>query len=318
VYCDQRTISGASQSHWNPGSIRGQVQEYLDNTDRYPVQVAFYGGSFTLLPQPYQRLLLESVQEFLQKGRVQSLRLSTRPDGIEDGDLRFLRSMGVKTIELGVQSLNDRVLTAAARGHSSRQVYEAVAEIRRCGFELGLQLMPGLPKDTRKTFLRTVDQTIYLHPDFVRLYPTVVLADTPLERLYHLGRYLPLSLKKAIDWCRAGYQRFALANIPVVRMGLQPTGSLEQPGRIVAGPYHPAFGHLVKSAIWYEQISPTLALASRRSRHLVIQAQPNNLAEIRGHRNSNLERWINRYQLLSLTTAGSALAGAGSFRVTTR
>ncbi len=316
VYCDQPTISGVSQTAWRPSSLRRYVQSYLGNNGRYPVQVAFYGGSFTLLPEARQRFFLESVQQFLKQGHVHSLRLSTRPDAIEVNNVRFLQSMGVKTIELGVQSLSDTVLSASARGHSSREVYEAMLRLQQHGFEVGLQLMPGLPEDNQEIFLETVDRCIALKPGFIRLYPTVVLSSTPLERLYRSGRYQPLSLDEAVGWCKEAKKRFASAAIPVIRMGLQPTTSLEQPGSIVAGPYHPAFGQLVHAAIWNERITPALKTASHQSPRLLIHAQPHHLADIRGHRNDNIKRWLMELNLTSLETVANQHIAEGGFTVT--
>ena len=316
VYCDQPTISGASQDSWSPSSIREHVGSYLDNCSRYPVQVAFYGGSFTLLSEARQRFFLEPVQEFLKQGRVHSLRLSTRPDAIEASNLRFLQAMGVRTIELGAQSLCDSVLKAAARGHSSKEVHEAALKVQQYGFEMSLQLMPGLPRDSRETFFQTVDKTIALSPSFVRLYPTVVLSSTPLEHLYRKGRYRPLSLAQAVAWCKEAKKSFATAGIPVIRMGLQPTVTLEQPGHIVAGPYHPAFGQLVLSSIWNDRISPVLKKSSLQSQQLRIHAAPQQLADIRGHRNDNLKKWLAELNLTSLETVASDQVGTEGFRVT--
>jgi histone acetyltransferase (RNA polymerase elongator complex component) len=315
VYCDQPTITGVSQSPWNRNSIRQYVQSYLTPPNRYPVQLAFYGGSFTLLSESYQRHLLESVQEFLRQGQVHSLRLSTRPDGIEDNNLCFLRTMGVETIELGAQSLNDRVLTASARGHSSKDTVEATKRLKKHGFEVGLQLMPGLPGDSRKTFLKTVEKSVALAPSFVRIYPTIVLSSTPLERLFRSGRFRPLSLKQAVDWCKESKKRFDSASIPVIRMGLQSTVTLEKPGRIVAGPYHPALGQLVNSSIWHEKISPVLREASLKSPRLEIHGPSHQLAEIRGHQNANINGWLKELKLTSLVTVPSDHMGAGEFQV---
>ena len=315
VYCDQATISGVSHPAWSTRSIRNHVKRYLGGSSRYPVQVAFYGGSFTLLPEASQRRFLESVQHFLKRDRVDSIRLSTRPDGIETNNLRFLQSLGVKTVELGAQSLCDRVLCASARGHSSAQVYEAALLLKQHGFEWGLQLMPGLPGDSLETFCQTVEKSITLSPDFVRLYPTVVLAGTPLERLYRLGSYRPLSLPTAVAWCKEAKNRFDRAAVPIIRMGLQPTASLDRSGRIVAGPHHPAFGQLVKSAIWYDRISPALERARRRSQNLIIHAPPSDLADIRGHRNANIKEWVDTLQLASLQTTSCARTGSENFTV---
>ena len=317
VYCDQPTISGASQTAWNRHSIRQYVQSFLPlQKHRSPVQLAFYGGSFPLLSEARQRLFLESAQEFIQRGQVHSLRLSTRPDAVEDDNLRFLQAMGVDTIELGAQSFDDGVLAASARGHCSKEIYEATEKLKKRGFEVGLQLMPGLPGDNRETFLETVGKCIALAPSFVRIYPTIVLSSTPLERLLRSGRYQPLSLKAAVDWCTAGKKSFDSCSIPVIRMGLQPTTTLEEPGRIVAGPYHPAFGQLVNSAIWQERISPALRKARLKSPRLVIHTPSSQLSEIRGHHNSNINDWLEELKLTSLTTIASDQLKPGEFRVT--
>lgn len=317
VYCDQKIIADQDgQESWTPGSIRDHVKNYLGHSSRRPVEVAFYGGTFTLLPRARQALLLESVQGFVEQGLVESLRLSTRPDALDSDILDFLKSMGVKTIELGAQSLNDRVLTASGRGHTARDLELAALRVRAYGLRLGLQLMPGLPGDNRETFLLTVEKTIALQPDSVRLYPTVVLAGTPLARLYRLGRYRPLSVVEAVEWCKEAQLRFSRAGIPVIRTGLQASSSLEEPGQVLAGPYHPAFGQLVKTAIWYERISPALAKAGLGWRRVAIHAAPQEAGDIRGHGNANIKRWLTELGLESLTIVGSSRTRAGKFRIT--
>ena len=160
-----------------------------------------------------------------------------------------------------------------------------------------------------------MDKTISLKPSFVRLYPTVVLSSTPLERLYRSGRFKPLSLGHAVDWCKDAKHRFTSAGIQIIRMGLQPTVSLEQPGRIVAGPYHPAFGQLVNAAFWGAMISPILRKASFQTPRLVIHASAHQLSDIRGHRNENIKRWLEEFNLSSLETVASSQVGKEGFRV---
>jgi histone acetyltransferase (RNA polymerase elongator complex component) len=223
--------------------------------------------------------------------------------------------MGVKTVELGAQSLSDRVLAASARGHSTAEIRRAAARLRDHGFRIGFQLMPGLPADDRTTFLRTVEKSIAVRPDFVRLYPTVVLAGTPLEHLYRLGAYRSLPLLDAVDWCKEAALRFTRAGIPVVRMGLQTSPSLERPGVIVAGPYHPAFGQLVKSALWFDRISPELAKVSSVSPRPIIHLHPSELADARGHRNGNIRRWLGELRFASLTTVADPDVPPGKFRL---
>ena len=161
-----------------------------------------------------------------------------------------------------------------------------------------------------------MEKSIALAPSFVRIYPTIVLSSTPLERLLRSGRYKPLSLKEAVDWCKESKKRFDSASIPVIRMGLQPTSTLEEPGRIVAGPYHPALGQLVNSAIWHEKISPALRKASLKSARLVIHAPSHQLSDIRGHHNANINGWLKELKLTSVETVASSEINPGEFRVT--
>jgi len=315
VYCDQGSITGVTRPDWSPAALRRYVEGFLARNRHPSVEVAFYGGSFTLLPEARQALYLEAVQALLHEGRVHSLRLSTRPDAISEVNLRALRPMGVKTVELGAQSLSDRVLAASGRGHSSEDIRGAGARLRDHGFRVGLQLMPGLPADDRSAFLKTVEGSIALRPDFVRLYPTVVLAGTSLERLYRRGAYRPLPLTDAVDWCKEAALRFTRAGIPLVRMGLQTSPSLERPGVIVAGPHHPAFGQLVKSALWYDRISPELAKVSSISSPPVIYLHPYSLADARGHRNGNIERWLEEFRFASLRTVADPEVPLGEFRL---
>jgi len=318
VYCDQGTITGVTRPNWSRASLQAYVEDFLARSRRYPVEVAFYGGSFTLLPETRQASYLEAVQGFLQQGRVQSLRLSTRPDAVSAQNLRFLHAMGVRTVELGVQSLNDRVLAASARGYTNVEVFQATGLLRDYRFRVGFQLMPGLPGEDHATFLETIDESTAIRPDFVRLYPTVVLSGTLLEDLYHRGSYRPLSLPEAVGWCKEALLRFSRNSIPIIRMGLQTSPTLERPGAIVAGPHHPAFGQLVKSALWYDRISPDLAELGRRSPEPIIRVHPSDLADVRGHRNGNVSRWLTEMFLPRLKVIGSPEIPSGEFRVTSR
>ncbi len=318
VYCDQGSITGFTRPTWSPAALRRYAEGFLAGNRRPSVEVAFYGGSFTLLPETRQALYLEAVQGLLHEGRVHSLRLSTRPDAITAENLRFLRPMGVKTVELGAQSLSDRVLAASARGHSSEEIRRAAARLRGHGFRIGFQLMPGLPADDRATFLSTVEESIAVRPDFVRLYPTVVLAGTPLEHLYRRGAYRPLPLMDAVDWCKEAALRFTRAGIPLIRMGLQTSPSLERPGVIVAGPHHPAFGQLVKSALWFDRISPELAKVCSVWSRPVIHLHPSELADARGHRNGNIACWLGEFSFASLRTVADSELPPGEFRLAPR
>jgi histone acetyltransferase (RNA polymerase elongator complex component) len=222
-----------------------------------PVQVAFYGGSFTGLAMERQEELLGAAQPFLDSGRVQELRLSTRPDYVTPEIAGFLREQGVGIVELGAQSLDDRVLAASGRGHTVAQVRTAVACLKEAGLRVGLQLMLGLPGESTVTALSSGRAAAALAPDLVRLYPCLVVSGSPLAELYRQGRYQPLSLSRAVALAGRLWRIFKAQGIVVVRMGLQPSESLEE--SVLAGPYHPAFGELVLSRLFFNQVRAALS-----------------------------------------------------------
>jgi histone acetyltransferase (RNA polymerase elongator complex component) len=256
VYCDQSRIARPTSAIPTPEEIAKEVEHYLGmcarkRGDCRMVQVAFYGGSFTALPLETQEGLLRTIGPFLKEGSIHSLRISTRPDYTSPECLEILKEYKVATVELGVQSMADEVLRISLRGYGRERVQKAVGDLHREGFEVGIQLMVGLPGDSAETFAVTVEEVIQLRPHFVRLYPTVVIKGTQLERWFREGRYHPLSLEEAVSLTKEALKRFHQTHIPVIRIGLQPTPSL--PGHIVAGPYHPAFRQLVESVLMYEQ-----------------------------------------------------------------
>ena len=263
VYCDQNQLARPASALPSPEEIREEVERGLrfgarKRTQHRMVQVAFYGGTFTALSLPIQRELLTSVTPFLEEKRIHSLRLSTRPDSIFPECLEILRVHKVATVELGVQSMDDEVLAISQRGYEKQEVIMTVTDLLQKNFEVGVQLMLGLPGDSAQKFAATVEAVIELRPHFVRLYPTLVIKGTVLERWFRQGRYHPLSLEEAIARTKGALKRFRQARIPVIRVGLQPTPSLETPGTIVAGPYHPAFRQLVESSLLYEQAASLL------------------------------------------------------------
>lgn len=246
VFCNQHRISGSTgQSPVSPGEVAAIITDWLgharERADR--VQVAFYGGSFTGLPAARQEELLGAVAPFMEKGLVRAIRLSTRPDYIEPSVIARLRRFGVAIVELGVQSLDLVVLAASNRGHSAQQAIRAIGLLREAGFEVGVQLMVGLPGETLLSLRHTVRQVAALGPDFVRIYPVLVLKGSGLARLYAQGRYRPLTLEQAVAQTAWMKNFFADHGIRVVRMGLQSGPELE--AALLAGPYHPAFGELV-------------------------------------------------------------------------
>jgi histone acetyltransferase (RNA polymerase elongator complex component) len=251
LFCNERLTAGAGPERIEPAAFTAAVRACLSAPRRRggPVQIAFYGGTFTGLPRAEQRRLLALAAPFLNEGSVGGIRLSTRPDEIDREGLAWLKAAGVTTVELGAQSLSDAVLRACRRGHDAAAVVRAVTLLKEAGFETGLHLMAGLPGETPGCFAATIDRVIALKPHMVRIHPTLVLRDTPLAELFRSGAYRPLSLPEAVDLCKEALKKLAAAGIPVIRLGLQGTRELEAPGAVVAGPYHPAFGSLVEGAL---------------------------------------------------------------------
>lgn len=286
LFCNQEKISGQPGGDGAP--VAATIDQWLARSPGHAeVQVAFFGGSFTCLPVDDQLAMLTAVQPYLADGRAGCIRLSTRPDCVSKEVCDLLKDFGVGVVELGVQSMSDRVLTASRRGHDSAQVRLAVACLRKAGFSVGVQLMPGLPGETRRSFLAGIDEVIELKPDFARLYPVVVVKDSGLERLHLENSYRPLSLNEAVALTGRAYAKLTAAGIGVVRMGLQPTASLA--ASIVAGPFHPAFGELVQSRLWLKKLRAALARLLP-GEHLAIHISLRDRSAVAGIRKQNINR----------------------------
>ncbi|MFT5702083.1 MAG: histone acetyltransferase (RNA polymerase elongator complex component) [Desulforhopalus sp.] len=288
LFCNQQKISGTKRDEKAEVLVMETIEEWLKRQgQRSEVQVAFFGGSFTCMEKSDQHVLLEAVQPFIADGRVHSIRCSTRPDCIDSKTIDLLQQYNVTTVELGVQSLDDTVLQKARRGHSAADCENAFRMLKKGGIEVGIQLMPGLPGDTTFSFMRTVKQVIKMGPDFVRIYPCLVVNDSGLEELYENGGYLPLSLSKAIAISGCCFSKFQKAEIDVVRMGLQPSISLAQ--SVIAGPYHPAFGDLVQSRVWLKKIREKLKILQVGEK-LEMHLSHRDLSSVIGQQRRNIKR----------------------------
>ncbi|MBU0943145.1 MAG: radical SAM protein [Proteobacteria bacterium] len=289
LFCNQLSISGRSGRDEDDATlVRQTIREWLDHSrTQSGVQVAFYGGSFTCLSQTRQERLLGAAQPFLQRGEVTSIRLSTRPDCVDEKICAFLLRNGVQTVELGVQSLDDRVLVASKRGHSSDDSLRAARILKEKGIELGIQLMPGLPGETSSSFFSTLEQVLELEPAFVRLYPTLVINGSGLAEQYRRGEYRPLSMNRAIALCSRAKEMLDEAGIPIVRMGLQASTSLEK--ELLAGPYHPAFGELVAARQWFRRVRRLLASCPPENR-LRLRISDRDISAFVGPKRLNMKR----------------------------
>ena len=248
VFCNQRRISG-SLSPARPEDVAAAIERALSLTPPGTRrQLAFYGGSFTAIPDAEQEALLGAAQPYLERGDIASIRLSTRPDAIDGAVLARLRRYGVETVELGAQSMSDSVLALSGRGHTAQDVGEASRAVRAAGFRLILQMMTGLPGSDDETDIGSARSIAALGPDGVRVYPTVIVRDTALFDLWRAGRYKEHTVEDAVRVCARIVPIFEAAGIPIIRMGLNPTEDLSG-GDAVGGAYHPALGELVRARI---------------------------------------------------------------------
>ncbi len=250
-FCNQKTISG-SVKELTP-EVVGETLNNACNDGLNPenTEIAFFGGSFTAIKRDYMISLLESAKPFLDKGLFGGIRISTRPDAIDEEILRILKEYKVTAIELGAQSTDEEVLVLNRRGHSREDIFKASSIIKKYNFSLGLQMMTGLLGDTEEKSLKTAEDIISIKPDTVRIYPTITLEGTYLGELYKRGEYTPQALDDAVPLCAKLLKRFYDENIKVIRLGLHSGGNVED--GYLAGPYHPAFGELCESEIYLNE-----------------------------------------------------------------
>ncbi|NMC26799.1 MAG: radical SAM protein [Syntrophomonadaceae bacterium] len=290
IYCNQKTIA-AQQDVPSPAQTIDIIASYLHTMPPADsVEVAFFGGSFTALDLAVQRQYLEAVQPFISGGRVTGIRVSTRPDYIDDQRLELLAAHQVKTVELGVQSLSRRVLKASSRHYTPEDVVRSSNLIKSLRMDLGIQLMIGLPGDSYQQDMETTRQVVQLRPQVVRIYPTLVIAGTALAQIWQQGKYMPLGLAEAVMTCRDMYIQFQHEDIKVIRMGLYPGEELRRAGNILAGPFHPSFGELVEQEIFKEQAQQAITRFRRQAgmlTHLDLYVDHRDVSKLSGPK-----RWI--------------------------
>lgn len=293
VFCNQRRISGQTLP-----AMPETVRKALENTpqmmpDGIPTQIAFYGGSFTAIPVSEQDALLSAAQPLLEKNKNASIRISTRPDCIDKETLRRLVRYRVATIELGAQSMCDDVLRASGRGHTAQDTATAAQLIKEFGLELILQMMTGLPGDTPEKSVFTAQSLIELKPNGVRIYPTVVILDTKLHDMWLAGEYDAHSVEDAVGLCAELYALFEKADIPIIRLGLNPTADLSA-GDAVCGAYHPAFGELVYSRVYLNRARQLLneflmRQDNKNIKKVTLGVSSSRISAMTGQKRSNIE-----------------------------
>ncbi len=298
VFCNQRRISGHTQPA-TAETVKNAIENAAALTPKESKrQLAFYGGSFTAIPVAEQLALLNAAQPYLNDGTIASIRLSTRPDAIDDEVLARLKKHGVSTVELGAQSLCDRVLYLSGRGHTAKEVEDASRLIKAAGFELILQMMTGLPGDTDESCVETAERIIALKPDGVRIYPTVIVRDTALYDMWQAGEYKEHTVEDAVRVCAKITELFDAAGIPIIRMGLNPTEDLSG-GDAAGGAYHPALGELVRSRIMLNRAIDLLRDVKTNA-GVVLGVNKSDVSKMTGQHRCNILELTKRYGLKSL------------------
>ncbi|UCF93788.1 MAG: radical SAM protein [Desulfobacterales bacterium] len=311
VFCDQTSITGVHRKRLSKAQLRALIDRFLKykGPRRKQVQIAYFGGNFLGLHREDIRFLLEEATQFVRQGRVDSIRFSTRPDTIDEEQLDLIRNFPIATVELGVQSMDDQILAMARRGHDCAATIRAVHLLRDRNYQIGLQIMIGLPGDDPSRSLQTGRRIVDLQPDFVRIYPTVVLANSLLAQWYRKGDYIPLALATCVSLVKNLYLMFQKADIQVIRMGLQASEDLEGGSTLLAGPYHPAFGHLVHSEIFFDLAVLALKSTNVLGDQAVISVHPGSVSKMRGLKNENIRKIKQQFHLKSIVIiADSAIA----------
>lgn len=302
IFCNQKSISGQKKSITKE-EMKNIIDEYLKNIKEKESEkeIAFFGGSFTGIEIDKQEELLQTAYEYIEQGLIDSIRISTRPDYINKDILKRLKKYKVKTIELGVQSANDYILKRANRGHDFKQVKKASKLIRWYGFDLGHQMMVGLPESTRIDEINTAKVLIKLKPKMVRIYPVLVVKNTKLEQEYEKGVYEPLPLIQAVETCKELVRMFADKKIDIIRIGLQNTEEITEPGtnhsEVIAGPFHPAFRQLVESALWYDAIVEKIKKLNVKVKEVEVTIHPIDVQNVIGHKKENILKLKDTYDV---------------------
>ncbi|MGV7221324.1 MAG: elongator complex protein 3 [Nitrospinales bacterium] len=298
VFCNQTEISGQDKRE-DRDKVLKPLQSYikslpLEELPEYR-EAAFYGGTFTGLPIERQKYLLSLLQPWLQDGMIHAIRVSTHSLFIDLERLELLKVNGVKTVELGVQSTDAEVLKLSGRETSTDLLSNSARMIRENGFKLGLQLMPGLPGDSVTKFIKSVDDVLEMRPDFVRLYPALVIRNTALHDMYNNGDYRPWDLEKTLEALAIAVKKFSRAGVPVIRIGLHPEPSLLE--GYVDGPIHPSIRYLVDCKISLEKMIEILNKHENLPNKVLFKVPSKKISTYTGHKKENIIRLKDQFSL---------------------
>ncbi|EGT5468090.1 elongator complex protein 3 [Clostridioides difficile] len=300
IFCNQKKITGVSTDVTSEDA-RNIIEECLETIDKdADVEIAFFGGSFTAIDIDIQKSLLSVAKEYVEKGLVKDIRMSTRPDCIDEDILSMLKEYKTSIIELGVQSLDEKVLLDSIRGHQSEIVYKSSKMIKNSGIKLGLQMMIGLPADTEEKCIFTAKKFVELKPDCVRVYPTLVVKDTGLEKLMEQNKYNPFTLEESVNIVKKVLVLFYVNNINVIRVGLQATDDIQIGKAVLAGPYHPAFRELVEADMIKDYLEFVI-LQSKNIKQMLVKSNKKNISKIIGNKKTNVKYMEEKFGVLLKT-----------------
>ena len=286
VFCNQRKISG--KMRFDKASVRRDLDEAFSTVDgTIPAQIAYFGGSFTGIERSEMTELLGIANEYIEAGKCDSIRISTRPDYISREILEILKAYRVSSVELGIQSTDEAVLTACRRGHTKEDSFRAAALIKEYGMEFIGQMMVGLPFGTEENERKTALDICRMGADGARIYPTVVFEETALEGLMRNGTYLPLTTEDSVDRAANALGVFLEHDVPVIRIGLQSGEALEQGIGVAAGGYHPAVGELAYARCFRDMLEGALSKEQTAGRLAVVRVHPSDVSKVIGQRGAN-------------------------------
>lgn len=294
VFCNQRSISG--KTDFDPSEVDGIISNALSTVGAEDTcEIAFFGGSFTGIDRELMLYLLGVAQKYVDSGRVQSIRLSTRPDYINEGIISDLKRFSVKTVELGLQSLDDSVLLASGRGHDAECARRACRMLKAAGFSLVGQMMIGLPRSSVKTEVMTAREIAALGADGARVYPTVVFYETELAGMTKRGEYTPLTNEDAVMRTKEVLKVFTELDVPCIRVGLQASENLSDETHVMAGANHSAIGEMAMSELYFDRICEELDRQGFRGGELIIYVARGCVSKAVGQKKRNKERICQKY-----------------------
>ena len=298
VFCNQKKINGVDTD------IRVEdIHNIIEtNLKTIPInskkEVAFFGGTFTGIPIEKQIEYLNAVETYVKEKKIDGIRLSTRPDYINENIMKNLSNYTINVIELGIQSFDEKVLNYSKRYYTKNTIYNAIVIIRKKKILLGLQMMPGLYGASYESDIKGIKEIIGIKPDIIRIYPTLVIKNTILEKLYKEKKYVPLSMDEAVDIAVQYIANMELNNIKIIKMGLQPSDDLREPGIIVSGPFHSAFRELVEGEIYYRVIRNFLYENGIINKIIHIKSNEKTISRIKGINKINEKKLNIQFKIL--------------------